>query len=221
MELKFFPINIFRETPKVTFFDAGIDSSNSSDVVIHSGEAISPPDNLKDEQYYVHNHQIDHNLVITGERKFVLINPSWDEPHHVIYLNRYMGALEIPIGTYHRSISGKEGSIVLNQPKRDKFFDPAKEFIPQKLDKINLIKARKSPPVYWIFENNKIKRVYFNPLERKVKTLVWNEKKQKEYVRALKESEIIISTGPAGTGKTFLAVAVALTMLLEKKIERR
>ena len=64
MELRFFPINIFRETPKVTFFDAGIDSSNGSDVVIHSGEAISPPNGLKDEQYYVHNHQIDHNLVI-------------------------------------------------------------------------------------------------------------------------------------------------------------
>ena len=91
MELRFFPINIFRETPKVTFFDAGIDSSNGSDVVIHSGEAISPPDDLKNEQYYVHNHQIDHNLVITGERTFVLINPSWDEPHHVIYLNRSMG----------------------------------------------------------------------------------------------------------------------------------
>ena len=114
MELRFFPINIFRETPKVTFFDASIDSSNGSDVVIHSGEAISPPDDLKDEQYYVHNHQIDHNLVITGERIFVLINPCWDEPHHVIYLNRSMGALEIPVGTYHRSISGKEGSIVLN-----------------------------------------------------------------------------------------------------------
>ena len=82
-----------------------------------------------------------------------------------------MGALEIPIGTYHRSISGKEGSIVLNQPKRDKFFDPAKEFIPQKLDKINFIKARKSPPVYWIYENNNINRVFFNALERKVKTL--------------------------------------------------
>jgi len=44
----------------------------------------------------------------------------------VIYLNRSMGALEIPIGTYHRSISGKEGSIVLNQPKRDKFFKKKK-----------------------------------------------------------------------------------------------
>ena len=172
MELRFFPINVFRETPKVTFFDAGIDTSNGSDVVIHSGEAISPPDDLKDEQYYVHNYQIDHNLVIKGERTFVLINPSWDEPHHVIYLNRSMGALEIPIGTYHRSISGKEGSIVLNQPKRDKLFDPAKEFIPQKLDKINLIKARKSAPIYWIYENHKIKRFCFNPLKRKVKTLV-------------------------------------------------
>ena len=60
MELRFFPINVFRETPKVKFFDAGIDrsnGSNGSDVVIHSGEAISPPDDLKDEKYYVHNHQ--------------------------------------------------------------------------------------------------------------------------------------------------------------------
>ena len=171
MELKFCPTTIFRETPKVTFFDAGIGTSNGSDVVIHSGEAISPPDDLKNEQYYVHNNQIDHNLVITGERKFVLINPSWDEPHHVIYLNRSMGALEIPIGTYHRSISGKEGSIVLNQPKRDKFFDSAKEFSPQKLDKISLIEAKNNPPIYWIYENNQIKRVSFNPLERKIKTL--------------------------------------------------
>ena len=170
MELRFFPITLFRQTPKVTFFDAGVDISNGSDVVIHSGEAISPPEDLQNEQYYVHYHQIDHNLVIKGERKFVLINPSWDEPHHVIYLNRSMGALEIPIGTYHRSISGKKGSIVLNQPKRDKFFDSAKEFIPQKLDKINLVKARKSKPIYWVYENNQIKRFRFNPLERKIKT---------------------------------------------------
>ena len=64
MKLRFIPINIFRETPKVTFFDASIGTSNGSDVVIHSGEAISPPDSLKNEQYYVHKHQIDHNLVI-------------------------------------------------------------------------------------------------------------------------------------------------------------
>jgi len=51
-------------------------------------------------------------------------------------------------------------------------------------------------------------------------SVIPRSEKQKEYVRALKNSDIIISAGPAGTGKTFLAVAVALTLLLEKKIER-
>ncbi len=52
------------------------------------------------------------------------------------------------------------------------------------------------------------------------KSIIPRSEKQKNYVRALKESDIIISAGPAGTGKTFLAVAVGLTMLLDKKIER-
>ena len=52
------------------------------------------------------------------------------------------------------------------------------------------------------------------------KSIIPRSEKQKEYVRALREKEIIISAGPAGTGKTFLAVAIGLTMLLEKKIER-
>ncbi len=52
------------------------------------------------------------------------------------------------------------------------------------------------------------------------KSIIPRSEKQKEYVRALRQKEIIISAGPAGTGKTFLAVAIGLTMLLEKKIER-
>ena len=52
------------------------------------------------------------------------------------------------------------------------------------------------------------------------RSVIPRSEKQKEYVRALKDSDIVISAGPAGTGKTFLAVAVALTLLLEKKIER-
>ena len=52
------------------------------------------------------------------------------------------------------------------------------------------------------------------------KSIIPRSEKQKSYVRALRQSDIVISTGPAGTGKTFLAVAVGLTMLLEKKIER-
>tara|TARA_B100000965_G_C19317092_1_gene637099 strand:+ start:165 stop:293 length:129 start_codon:yes stop_codon:yes gene_type:complete len=35
-----------------------------------------------------------------------------------------MGSLQIPIGTKHRSISDKEGSIVLNEAVKDDFFNP-------------------------------------------------------------------------------------------------
>ena len=52
------------------------------------------------------------------------------------------------------------------------------------------------------------------------KSVIPRSQKQKKYVSALNENDIVISSGPAGTGKTFLAVAVALTMLLEKKIDR-
>ncbi len=52
------------------------------------------------------------------------------------------------------------------------------------------------------------------------KSIIPRSEKQKQYVRALRQSDIVISAGPAGTGKTFLAVAVGLTMLLEKKIEK-
>ena len=52
------------------------------------------------------------------------------------------------------------------------------------------------------------------------RSVIPRSKKQKEYVKSLKTNKIVMSLGPAGTGKTYLAVAVALTMLLEKKVER-
>ena len=68
-------------------------------------------------------------------------------------------------------------------------------------------------------KNNSEKKIEYI-IKTPKKSVIPRSEKQKDYVRALKESDIIISAGPAGTGKTFLAVAVALTMLLEKKIER-
>ena len=52
------------------------------------------------------------------------------------------------------------------------------------------------------------------------KSVIARSEKQSEYIKALKENEIVISLGPAGTGKSFLAVSVAVTLLMEKKIER-
>ena len=69
-------------------------------------------------------------------------------------------------------------------------------------------------------KNNKSNQNIEYIIKTPKKSVIPRSERQKNYVRALKESDVVISTGPAGTGKTFLAVAVALTMLLEKKIER-
>ena len=52
------------------------------------------------------------------------------------------------------------------------------------------------------------------------KSVIARSEKQSEYIKALKENEITMSLGPAGTGKSFLAVSVAITLLMEKKIDR-
>ena len=52
------------------------------------------------------------------------------------------------------------------------------------------------------------------------KSVIARSEKQSDYIKALKENDIILSLGPAGTGKSFLAVSVAVTLLIEKKIEK-
>ena len=88
-----------------------------------------------------------------------------------------------------------------------------------KIDKNDIISSLN----YEMIKENK-NQTTIQSLEEVIKTpkksVIPRSKKQKDYVRALKTSQIIMSLGPAGTGKTYLAVAVALTMLLEKKIKR-
>jgi phosphate starvation-inducible PhoH-like protein len=52
------------------------------------------------------------------------------------------------------------------------------------------------------------------------KSIIARSQKQSDYIKSLRENDIVIALGPAGTGKSFLAVSVAITMLMEKKVER-
>ena len=51
------------------------------------------------------------------------------------------------------------------------------------------------------------------------KSVIARSEKQSDYIKALKENDIVMSIGPAGTGKSFLAVSVAVTLLMEKKLK--
>lgn len=43
---------------------------------------------------------------------------------------------------------------------------------------------------------------------------------QREYVAAMRDNEIVVSIGPAGTGKTYLAVAMGVEALTRKRVRR-
>ena len=122
---------VFRETDDVIFYDISVDESNAADLVVHTGAATSPPDDcVGAKSFYIHGFQDDYNRVVQGERTFELVNSSWKFPYHIVSLDVHSGALIIPRGTYHRSQSGENGSIVINQAKRYEGFDPNAEFYP-------------------------------------------------------------------------------------------
>ena len=52
------------------------------------------------------------------------------------------------------------------------------------------------------------------------KTVVAKTLSQREYVASLRAMDMTFAVGPAGTGKTYLAVAVALSLLLAKRVRR-
>jgi phosphate starvation-inducible PhoH-like protein len=43
---------------------------------------------------------------------------------------------------------------------------------------------------------------------------------QKRYVQAIREQDIVFGIGPAGTGKTYLAMAMAVAALVERRVKR-
>ncbi len=52
------------------------------------------------------------------------------------------------------------------------------------------------------------------------KTIFPKTVKQKEYVKAIEDNDLVFGIGPAGTGKTYLAVALAIIALREKSVGR-
>ena len=44
--------------------------------------------------------------------------------------------------------------------------------------------------------------------------------RQRDYIRALASSDLVFGLGPAGTGKTYLAVAMAVSMMMSGRVDR-
>ncbi len=58
------------------------------------------------------------------------------------------------------------------------------------------------------------------PVSSKRRFIIPKTATQKKYMDSIKENDIVIGVGPAGTGKTYLAMAMAINAFLKKQVSR-
>ena len=67
-----------------------------------------------------------------------------------------------------------------------------------------------------------VKKIFFDtiPVSSKKRFITPKSANQRKYVDAIRKNDIVIGIGPAGTGKTYLAMAMAVSALLKKDVSR-
>lgn len=112
-----------------------------------------------------------------------------------------------------------EGLLVLGPtPNKDR----AKDFLELILE---IIRAGHSPDyeeIQYMIENNKADhREYFKEeilVTPRGKRVFAKTAGQHRYIQSIKNNDLVLSIGPAGTGKTYLAVAMAVKALKDKEV---
>jgi len=67
-----------------------------------------------------------------------------------------------------------------------------------------------------------LKDLFINhiPVSSKKRFIIPKNVTQKEYIEAIRNYDIVVGIGPAGTGKTYIAMAMAINAFLKKQISR-
>ena len=110
-------------------------------------------------------------------------------------------------------ISGNKLSIQATKLSLEKLFDEAKKGIEIDEDKIKDIKSLLTLDI-----NDDFKQDFF--IQTKKRKIIPRSQNQKKYFKLLNNKNIVFAIGPAGTGKTYLAVAKAISCLQQGLIKK-
>ncbi|MCD6353720.1 MAG: PhoH family protein [Proteobacteria bacterium] len=115
------------------------------------------------------------------------------------------------------TISGDEAEVNLSAKLMTELYEIIKKGYPLYSGDIDLAVR--------ILKNNQsinLKEVFLDtiPIATKKKIISPKSLNQKKYIDAIRTHDIVIAIGPAGTGKTYLAMAMAVASLMNKELER-
>jgi phosphate starvation-inducible protein PhoH and related proteins len=71
-------------------------------------------------------------------------------------------------------------------------------------------------------DQTSVKDLFFNniPISSKRRFIIPKTETQRQYIESIRNFDIVIGIGPAGTGKTYLAMAMAIHAFLKKQVSR-
>jgi len=139
--------------------------------------------------------------------------------HHNHNLDKICEALNVKINTRGNtlSLSGKSQDITRAEKLITELYHLLENnFILGEADidaAINTIKNNNSPPLKKIFLTTVFKTIRNKPITPR-------NPAQQKYVEAIQKRDILIAIGPAGTGKTYLAMAMAMAAFSKGEIKK-
>ncbi|HUH11451.1 MAG TPA: PhoH family protein [Longimicrobiales bacterium] len=136
---------------------------------------------------------------------------------HLQELSRLMGVRVILRGDY-LILSGDLEDVEQATPVAQRLIEQAKLGIPFNIDDIHRTAAQvEAHPERELPEKAHEQRVL---LAGSRKVINPKSEGQRIYIEAIQENDIVVSIGPAGTGKTYLAVALAVDALQKNRVKR-
>jgi phosphate starvation-inducible PhoH-like protein len=159
------------------------------------------------------NGTVQHRLSAEGADPLLLAGVN---DNHLLELSRVCGC-RVVLRDDHLLLSGALPDVERIVPVAQHMIELARTGAPFSTDDIERFADQSQLPEGGLARISEGGRIAV-PGSRKV--IVAKTEGQREYLQAIEENDIVVGIGPAGTGKTYLAVAAAVDALFKKRVKR-
>jgi phosphate starvation-inducible PhoH-like protein len=163
--------------------------------------------------------QVEHSLCINFDNNSLLSALYGEKNSNLIQLEKLLRVIIASRGNY-LAISGDNSDVILAAEVLETLYTKLEKGVNKQISHDDLKTAIDS--INSNLNVGKSKQVTRSDyvIKTKRKNVFPYTDTQHKYLEALREKDIVFGVGVAGTGKTYLAVAMAVSMFIEKKVNK-